>query len=51
MAMHHLGSGIWSQMRFNSGAIFSVTVLATIIRSDCRAGPEHFSAEAGDVGA
>src|ERR1035438_7939694 len=34
--MHHLGSGIWSQMRFSTGAIFSVTVPATIIRSDWR---------------
>src|SRR5579872_2505088 len=36
MEMHHLGSGIWSQMRFSTGAIFSVTVPATIMRSDCR---------------
>ena len=36
MDMHHFGSGIWSQMRFSTGAIFSVTVPATIIRSDCR---------------
>ena len=36
MEMHHFGSGIWSQMRFSTGAIFSVTVPATIIRSDCR---------------
>src|SRR5664279_4686252 len=35
MEMHHLGSGIWSQMRFSTGAILSVTVPATIIRSDC----------------
>src|SRR5579862_10056824 len=34
--MHHLGSGIWSQMRLSTGAIFSVTVPATIMRSDCR---------------
>src|SRR5581483_3144096 len=34
--MHHFGSGIWSQIRFSTGAIFSVTVPATIIRSDCR---------------
>ena len=36
MEMHHLGSGIWSQMRFSTGAILSVTVPATIIRSDWR---------------
>jgi hypothetical protein len=36
MDMHHLGSGIWSQMRLSTGAIFKVTVPATIIRSDCR---------------
>src|SRR5439155_21268972 len=36
MEMHHFGSGIWSQMRFRTGAILSVTVPATIIRSDCR---------------
>jgi hypothetical protein len=35
MAMHHCGSGIWSQMRFSTGAIFRVTVPATIMRSDC----------------
>src|SRR5437764_6675413 len=34
--IHHFGSGIWSQMRFSTGPIFSVTVPATIIRSDCR---------------
>src|ERR1039457_5931755 len=34
--MHHFGSGIWSQMRFRTGAILSVTVPATIMRSDCR---------------
>src|SRR5215469_12085332 len=34
--MHHFGSGIWSQMRFSTGAILSVTVPATIMRSDCR---------------
>src|SRR6478672_10277800 len=33
--MHHLGSGIWSQIRFSTGAIVSVTVPATIIRSLC----------------
>src|SRR5436309_13476616 len=36
MEMHHLGSGICSQMRFNTGAILSDTVPATIIRSDWR---------------
>ena len=36
MEMHHFGSGIWSQMRFSTGAIFRVTVPATIMRSDCR---------------
>jgi hypothetical protein len=30
-----LGSGIWSQSRRTIGAIFSVTVPATIIRSLC----------------
>src|SRR3954452_15847467 len=34
--MHHFGSGIWSHMRFSTGAILSVTVPATIIRSLCR---------------
>src|SRR5579883_2730739 len=34
--MHHFGSGIWSQMRFSTGAILSVTVPATIMRSDWR---------------
>lgn len=36
MEMHHLGSGIWSQMRFRTGAILRVTVPATIMRSDWR---------------
>src|ERR1017187_2154595 len=36
MEMHHLGSGIWSQMRFRTGPILRVTVPATIMRSDCR---------------
>src|SRR5579872_5785494 len=36
MEMHHLGSGICSQMRLTTGAIFSVTVPATIIRSAWR---------------
>src|SRR5215469_11992321 len=35
IAMHHFGSGIWSQTRFITGAIFSVGVPATIMRSDC----------------
>src|SRR5438128_392301 len=34
--MHHFGSGIWSQTRLMIGAILSVGVPATIIRSDCR---------------
>src|SRR5438128_4388704 len=34
--MHHLGSGIWSQTRLMIGAIFSVGVPATIIKSDWR---------------
>src|ERR1017187_1841868 len=34
--MHHLGSGIWSQMRLSTGAILRVTVPATIMRSLCR---------------
>ena len=34
--MHHFGSGIWSQMRFSTGAIFRDTVPATIIKSDWR---------------
>src|SRR5512146_2007488 len=36
MEIHHLGSGICSQMRLMTGAIFKVTVPDTIIRSDCR---------------
>src|SRR5580698_7838533 len=36
MEMHHFGSGIWSQMRLRTGPILSVTVPATIIRSDWR---------------
>jgi hypothetical protein len=31
----HFGSGIWSQIRLSTGAIFRVTVPATIMRSDC----------------
>src|SRR3954469_10013143 len=34
--MTHLGSGIWSYTRRTIGAIFSVTVPATMMRSDCR---------------
>src|SRR5437660_8468633 len=34
--MTHFGSGIWSYNRRSTGAIFLVTVPATIIRSDCR---------------
>src|SRR5438094_1495828 len=34
--MHHLGSGICSQMRLSTGDILSVTVPATIMRSDWR---------------
>src|SRR5882672_1344792 len=34
--MTHFGSGIWSYSRRSTGAIFLVTVPATIIRSDCR---------------
>src|SRR5512135_2356043 len=36
MEMHHLGSGICSQMRLMGPAIFRLTVPATIIRSACR---------------
>src|SRR6516225_5850864 len=35
MEMTHFGSGIWSYTRRTMGAIFSVTVPATMIRSDC----------------
>src|SRR5580658_8548367 len=34
--IHHFGSGIWSHTRLSTGAIFSVTVPATIIRSAWR---------------
>src|SRR6478752_8538276 len=34
--MHHLGSGIWSQMRWRTGIIFITTRPATSIRSHCR---------------
>src|SRR3954471_3304979 len=36
MLMHHLGSGIWSQIRWRTGIIFMTTRPATIIRSHCR---------------
>ena len=36
MLMHHLGSGICSQMRCRTGIIFIATRPATIIRSHCR---------------
>jgi hypothetical protein len=36
MAMHHLGSGIWSQSFFTRDAIFTVMVPATTITSACR---------------
>src|SRR5262245_14406319 len=36
MHMTHFGSGIWSYTRRTIGAIFNVTVPATMIRSDCR---------------
>ena len=46
----HLGSGIWSYRRRSTGAIFLVTVPATIIRSACRGDARKTSdAEAGDV--
>src|SRR5260370_8382256 len=44
MEMHHLGSGICSHTRFSTGAIFSVTVPATIIRSACRGDGRNTSA-------
>src|SRR5258708_33382917 len=34
--MHHLGSGICSQIRCNTGTIFMTTRPATIIKSHCR---------------
>src|SRR5215210_8346429 len=34
--MHHFGSGIWSHTRLMTGAILSVGVPATIIKSDWR---------------
>jgi hypothetical protein len=42
--MHHLGSGICSQTRFSTGAIFSVTVPATIIKSAWRGDGRNTSA-------
>src|ERR1700686_2564121 len=42
--MHHLGSGICSHTRFSTGAIFLVTVPATIIRSDWRGDARNTSA-------
>src|SRR5207253_11113189 len=42
--MTHLGSGIWSYNRRRTGAIFLVTVPATIIRSDCRGDARNTSA-------
>src|SRR5881409_1052180 len=36
MLMHHLGSGIWSQIRWRTGIIFIATRPATIIRSHWR---------------
>src|ERR1700684_2797030 len=36
MAMHHLGSGICSQIRFTDNAILYVTVPATIMQSAWR---------------
>src|SRR5260370_22982913 len=44
MEMHHLGSGICSHTRFSTGAIFSVTVPATIIRSAWRGDGRNTSA-------
>src|SRR5713226_3353694 len=40
----HLGSGICSQTRRTAGAIFHVTVPATIIRSACRGDARKISA-------
>ena len=36
MLMTHLGSDIWSYSRLSTGAIFSLTVPATIMRSHWR---------------
>ncbi len=42
--MTQRGSGIWSYSRRNTGAIFLVTVPATIIRSACRGEARNTSA-------
>src|SRR5439155_23412852 len=42
--MTHFGSGIWSYSRRRTGAIFFVTVPATIIRSDWRGDARKTSA-------
>src|SRR2546430_12232404 len=42
--MHHFGSGICSHTRLSTGAIFSVTVPATIIKSACRGDGRNTSA-------
>src|SRR2546423_5319352 len=42
--MTHFGSGIWSYRRRRTGAIFLVTVPATIIKSDCRGDARKTSA-------
>src|SRR5438128_1446219 len=42
--MTHFGSGIWSYRRRSTGAIFLVTVPATIIRSDWRGDARNTSA-------
>src|SRR5712692_2202937 len=44
MEIHHFGSGICSQTRLSTGAIFSVTVPATIIRSAWRGEGRNTSA-------
>src|SRR5438128_6356907 len=44
MEMTHFGSGIWSYRRRRTGAIFLVTVPATIIRSDWRGDARKTSA-------
>jgi hypothetical protein len=49
MAIAHLGSGIWSQSRRTMGAIFSVTVPATIIRSLWRGVARKTSAPKRDM--
>ncbi len=36
MLIHHLGSGICSQIRWSTGIIFMATRPATIIKSHCR---------------